>query len=187
MKSCPDIAGSGPSTFFAEQYARQRAYQYARIRLHRFTKGSELTPPKEPNTPSDEEKAPWWAENAPDEASLPDRFPDRPDGKLVDALRQQLRTEKATREDPSKRPAMDRYITKMGKSANDIGTYTLIPMMMLAGPAVGYILGMLAENQWGGAPWTSVGGLLFGLVAAFRQIFILLARKAKADKRTPRG
>ncbi len=146
-----------------------------------------MTPPKEPNNPSGEEKAPWWDENAPDEVSLPEGFPDRPDGKLVDSMRQQLRAERATRQDPSKRPAMDRYTAKVGKSAKDIGTYTLIPMMMLAGPAVGYLLGMLAENQWGGAPWTSVGGLLFGLVAAFRQIFILLARKAEADKRAPRG
>jgi len=147
-------------------------------------RGTHLTTPNEPKNPNDGEETPWWAVNAAEDASLPEGFPERPDGKKVDALRQQLKSERASREDPSKRPAMDRYATKVGKSAKDIGTYTLIPMMMLAGPAVGYILGMLAENQWGGAPWTSVGGLLFGLVAAFRQIFILLARKAEADKRT---
>ena len=135
-----------------------------------------------PQKPDGTEETPWWAEGAPDEAPLPEGFPERPDGKKVEALRNQLKSERATRDDMSKRPAMDRYANKMGKSAKDIGTYTLIPMMMLAGPAVGYIMGMLAEKQWGGAPWTSVGGLLFGLVAAFRQIFLILAKKADADK-----
>jgi len=55
-------------------------------------------------------------------------------------------------------------------------------MMMLAGPIVGYGLGWILEKQWGGAPWTGVIGLLLGVLAAFRQIFIILARKAKADK-----
>ncbi len=145
-----------------------------------------MTTPNKPKNQNDREETPWWAVTASEDASLPEGYPERPDGKKVDALRQQLKSERASREDPSKRPAMERYTNKVGKSAKDIGTYTLIPMMMLAGPAVGYILGMLAENQWGGAPWTSVGGLLFGLVAAFRQIFLLLARKAEADKRTRR-
>ncbi len=143
-----------------------------------------MTTPKNSNFSPDDEPTPWWAENSGEETSLPEGFPERPDGKKVDALRQKLKSSKATRADISKRPAMDRYAHKVGKSAKDIGTYTLIPMMMLAGPAVGYILGLLAENQWGGAPWTGVGGLLFGLVAAFRQIIILLTRKAEADKRT---
>ncbi len=143
-----------------------------------------MTSPKDPQNHPDDERPPWWAKNAHEEASLPEGYPDRPDGKKVDALRNRLKSERASRQDPSKRPAMDRYADKVGKSAKDIGTYTLIPMMMLAGPAVGYFLGMLAENQWGGAPWTSVGGLLFGMVAAFRQIFILLAKKTKADKRS---
>jgi len=50
---------------------------------------------------------------------------------------------------------------------------------------VGYGLGWLAEKQWGGEPWTSTGGMLMGLIAAFRQIIILLTKKAKADKRPP--
>ena len=145
-----------------------------------------MTTPKDSDFTADEEPVSWWSENATEETSLPEGFPERPDGKKVDILREKMKSEKANRADMSKRSSMDRYTTKVGKSAKDIGTYTLIPMMMLAGPAVGYILGMLAENQWGGAPWTGVGGLLFGLVAAFRQIFILLAKKAKADKPDPK-
>ena len=141
--------------------------------------------PKKPSRSNQDPAAPrpWWAENTPDEISLPEGFPERPDGKKVDQLRQQLKATRAAHRNPVQRSAMSRYAGRVGKSAKDIGTYTLIPMMMLAGPAVGYILGILAEKKWGGAPWTSVGGMLFGLVAAFRQIFLLLSRKTDTDKR----
>jgi len=52
----------------------------------------------------------------------------------------------------------------------DVGVYTAIPMMLLAGPALGYWIGLQAEKLWGQAPWFSVGGAIFGLVAAIRQV-----------------
>ena len=60
---------------------------------------------------------------------------------------------------------------------------TLIPMLMLAGPAVGYVLGLLVQNRWGGEPWGAVIGMLLGLVAGFRQVFLLLARFGKTDEK----
>ena len=64
-----------------------------------------------------------------------------------------------------------------GKLIRDIGTYTIIPMMMVVGPLLGWWLGSQIEARWGGHPWPSVGGALFGLAASVRQIFLILTRR----------
>ena len=56
-------------------------------------------------------------------------------------------------------------------------------MMMIAGPLVGYLLGKGLENLFGGQPWPSVAGMLFGLVAGFRQVYLLLVRKGRSERR----
>ena len=75
---------------------------------------------------------------------------------------------------------------KTGQRARDIGLYTVIPMMLLAGPAIGFLMGMFIEGKWGGAPWPTAGGALFGLAAAFRQIYLMLARKAAEEAKNKR-
>ena len=61
----------------------------------------------------------------------------------------------------------------------------MIPAMLLAGPAVGYGLGWLIERWWGGTPWPVVAGTLFGMVAAFRQVFlVLVGRTAPPVRKT---
>lgn len=60
------------------------------------------------------------------------------------------------------------------RGMREVGIYTTIPMMLLAGPAVGYWLGLQAEKHWGHAPWFAVGGAVFGLAAAIRQIIKLI-------------
>jgi len=119
----------------------------------------------------------------PEDHPLPEGYPDRPDGKKVDALRNQLKTERAARNNLNQKTPDSKFVQKFGKNVKDIGSFTLIPMLMLAGPIVGYGLGYLLEKQWGGAPWTGVIGLLLGVAASFRQIFIILAKKTKDDKR----
>ena len=56
------------------------------------------------------------------------------------------------------------------RGLRDVGMYTTIPMMLLAGPALGYWLGLQAERRWGHDPWFAAAGALFGLAAAVRQI-----------------
>lgn len=107
----------------------------------------------------------------PDE-ELPPGVPEPPDMNKVRDLRQRMTKNRSGRR---RKPLSG----DQGKQARDIGTYTIIPMMMVAGPLVGYLMGKGLENMFGGTPWPSVVGMLFGLVAAFRQIFLLLARKAK--------
>ena len=106
---------------------------------------------------------------------LPPGVPEPPDMKKVQDLRRRMDKNRSGRR--GKSPSGDR-----GRQARDIGTYTIIPMMMIAGPLVGFLMGKGLEKLFGGQPWPSVGGMLFGLVAAFRQIFLLLARKGKKER-----
>ena len=107
--------------------------------------------------------------------TLPPGVPEPPDMAKVDDLRERIDRERSTRRGSGR----GRLKKVSGKQARDIGTYTIIPMMMIAGPLVGYLLGKGAENIFGGEPWPGVIGMLFGMVAAFRQVFLLLAERGK--------
>jgi F0F1-type ATP synthase assembly protein I len=124
-----------------------------------------------------EPRQPWWATDAPAEPSLPEGFPERPDIRKVEEMRERMRQERATREAAGRNSRMGKFTEKRAKQIKDIGSYTLIPTMMLAGPAVGYGLGWLLEREFGGKPWVSVVGVLMGLAAAFQQIILLLRKK----------
>ncbi|MDO9693509.1 MAG: hypothetical protein Q7W56_02125 [Candidatus Latescibacteria bacterium] len=64
-----------------------------------------------------------------------------------------------------------------GRQLRDVGIYTAIPMMLIAGPALGYFLGSLAAGRWGHTPAFEAGGAMLGLAAAARQIWLLLSRR----------
>jgi len=127
-----------------------------------------------------EPRPPWWSESAPEDTELPAGYPERPDLAKVEELRQKIRTDQAVGGDYHRTPLHDRLQKDGGRSARDIGNYTLIPMMMLAGPIMGYLVGHYAEGKLGGEPWLGVGGVLFGLVAAFRQIIIMLQKRSRS-------
>ena len=119
--------------------------------------------------------------------AAPPGFPEPPDPKRLQEIRGQLDRDIARRR--AERTQEARRFggpVRLGQ-AKDIGIYTMIPALLLAGPAVGYGLGWLIERWWGGTPWPVVGGTLFGLAAAFRQIFLIFAGRAapSAKKRAP--
>ncbi len=138
-----------------------------------------MTNDREKKPPSDK-TPPWWAEEAPGESDLPEGFPERPDLKKVHDMRDRMRSERAARKAMGRNRLTARFDDKTGRQLREMGSYTLIPMLMLAGPAVGYGLGWLVEKQWGGEPWGVVVGVLFGLAGGFQQIILLL--KKNADK-----
>ena len=47
---------------------------------------------------------------------------------------------------------------------------------------LGYFIGRFIENRFGGEPWPVTSGVLVGLVAGFRQVFLMLS-----DRSSPRG
>jgi len=103
-------------------------------------------------------------------------YPNPPDSQEVDALRARLRAERADMNEDITSPH-GRMNRSVGKRAKDLGAYTLIPSLMLAGPFVGYGLGKLVERYVSVEPWGAVVGMLVGMAAAFREVFLLLKRK----------
>ena len=61
------------------------------------------------------------------------------------------------------------------------GVFMSIPMLLAAGPMVGYFLGRFLDEKWSIAPWGLVSGLLIGLLAAVRET-IRLIRRAIQDQ-----
>lgn len=51
-----------------------------------------------------------------------------------------------------------------------------IPMLLAAGPMVGYFLGQFLDEHWHSAPWGLVSGLVIGLLAAVRETIRLIRR-----------
>lgn len=64
------------------------------------------------------------------------------------------------------------------------GLLTAIPFVLLAGPALGYFLGVAADSRWPRlAPWGMGLGILLGLVASARVTaqFIRQAQQLDSD------
>lgn len=61
-----------------------------------------------------------------------------------------------------------------GRRLRDVGIYTTIPTMLVVGPVLGYLLGHWAAGRWGHAALFEAGGAALGLLAAARQVWLLL-------------
>jgi F0F1-type ATP synthase assembly protein I len=131
---------------------------------------------------NDRDAPPWWSEDASEDAPLPEGYPERPDLERVRELREKLAQDKAARRDPHRTRLHDRIAGGDGQAVRQIGSLTLIPMMMVVGPVIGYLVGRWVEGRFGGSPWVGVGGALFGLAAAVRQIVIMLSQKNGPSK-----
>lgn len=106
-------------------------------------------------------------------------LPEPPDPARMEDLRRRLSQERRARGGGPAGFALpgSRKNEETGRRARDIGIYTIIPMMMLAGPAIGYLLGLGAERVFGAKPWLSLAGMLWGMLAAFRQIYLILKER----------
>lgn len=111
-------------------------------------------------------------------------LPEPPDLARVHELRHRLRADRRERagQPPAFPLAGAPTEEEAGRRVRDIGAYTIIPMMMFVGPAIGYLLGVGVERVLGGKPWVSLAGILWGLFAAFRQIYLMLKRRGEKPR-----
>lgn len=121
-----------------------------------------------------------------DDRDTPPRreLPAPPDPARLEDLRRRMRRDRAARSGaPGGLPLPGlRSPEEAGRRARDLGLYTIIPMMMLAGPAIGYLLGAGAERVFGGKPWPSLAGMLWGMLAAFRQVYLVLRQRGASTR-----
>ena len=62
------------------------------------------------------------------------------------------------------------------RAIRQAGMFMSIPMLLVAGPLVGYFLGRLLDEKVQTAPWGLVGGLMIGLAASVRETIRLIRR-----------
>jgi ATP synthase protein I len=65
---------------------------------------------------------------------------------------------------------------KQDKSLTQVGIYMTIPVLLAAGPLVGYLIGSWADEYFGTEPYLLIVGLLLGFGAAAREIINLIKR-----------
>lgn len=66
-----------------------------------------------------------------------------------------------------------------GKFVRQIGTVTTIPMILAAGPLVGYWIGQWMDGRFGTEPWGKILVSLLGFVASLKQVITIIRRFIK--------
>ena len=105
-------------------------------------------------------------------------LPDPPDIRRVQRLREQVKADREAGRRPG-RSGLGGFGPAGGQRLRDVGYYTLIPRVLAAGPLLGYFVGNLVEKRWGGEPWSITIGVLVGLAASFRQVYLMLSDKSR--------
>lgn len=62
-----------------------------------------------------------------------------------------------------------------------VGLLTTIPVMLLSGPLIGFLIGNYIDTRFGTAPWFMVLFVCIGFVASIRQT-IAIIKKASSNK-----
>lgn len=72
---------------------------------------------------------------------------------------------------------------KDDKSAGyrQIGFLTLIPIIMVVAPLLGYFLGSFLDQKLGTEPYLMIVFIVFGFVAAGKEVYELIKRSAKEE------
>ncbi len=58
---------------------------------------------------------------------------------------------------------------KKYRYVHQVGLYTAIPIILVAGPAVGFFIGDYIDRKFGTAPWFMLFFIVIGFVASIRQ------------------
>ena len=64
-----------------------------------------------------------------------------------------------------------------------IGALTAVPVILLAGPAVGYFVGGWVDRKFQFYPWCTILLSVLGFVASGREVMRLLSQILKEDKK----
>lgn len=76
---------------------------------------------------------------------------------------------------------MARLSKEQARLARQVGLLTAIPFVLLAGPALGYLLGSWLDRRFGTAPVFLIIMIILGFVAAGRETYQLIRRASRED------
>ena len=63
-----------------------------------------------------------------------------------------------------------------------VGLLTTIPVVLLSGPVVGYLIGDYLDKRWGTEPWLMIFFLIIGFIASVRQTIAVITRAGSNSK-----
>lgn len=62
-----------------------------------------------------------------------------------------------------------------------VGLLTTIPVMLLSGPLIGFLIGDYIDKRFGTTPWFMIVCLTLGIVASIRQTINIIRKAGKKD------
>jgi F0F1-type ATP synthase assembly protein I len=74
-----------------------------------------------------------------------------------------------------------RLSREKARLARQVGTLTAIPFILVAGPAVGYLIGSWIDGRLGSEPIFLIVFLVLGFVAAGRETYRLIQLASRED------
>lgn len=74
----------------------------------------------------------------------------------------------------------------LGKRAKTIGSLGMIPILLGVGPIVGALMGRWLDQQFDTDPWLTILFVIFGFIAAVREMMRLLKRNELDEARDKR-
>ena len=87
--------------------------------------------------------------------------------------------------DPSQGPGQRKSrVQRSAEHTRDVGSFTVIPAMIMVGLLGGYFLGAWLEGRFGYEPWLGFGGLVLGGVASVRKVVQVMRG---AQRRNPKS
>ncbi len=70
---------------------------------------------------------------------------------------------------------------KNSRFIRQVGLLTTIPVMLLSGPLIGFLIGDYIDKRYGTTPWFMVICLILGFVASIRQTINIIRKAGKKD------
>ncbi|MFQ5456442.1 MAG: AtpZ/AtpI family protein [Nitrospirota bacterium] len=67
---------------------------------------------------------------------------------------------------------------KRAEVIREVGFFTVIPMVLVAGPLIGFLIGDYLDKKWNTEPWLMLFFVILGGIASIRQI-IDIFKKAR--------
>ena len=76
---------------------------------------------------------------------------------------------------------------EMGRRAREIGSLGVIPILLAVGPIIGALIGQWLDRVFDTSPLLTILFVIFGFVAAVREMMNLLKQAQRDEKDTPRS
>lgn len=72
---------------------------------------------------------------------------------------------------------------KSNRDLRQVSLLAAVPALLIAGPAIGFLIGQWADNKFGTDPYLLIVGLILGFAAAGREIYRLVKKAQSFEEK----